>query len=148
MSQEIVQRTLRKLKENNVRITPQRQAVLEFMIGTHAPPTAADGYQALAGRFPNMSVATIYNNLRLFTELGLIEEMAYGDASSHFDFAQKKHYHAICDRCGKVVDIFYPGLDDVEVVAHHLTGFNVTGHRMEVHGICPECQLKQTSLID
>ena len=80
-----------------------------------------------------MSVATIYNNLRLFTELGVIEEMTYGDASSHFDFAQTKHYHAICDRCGKVVDIFYPGLEDVEIVAQNLTGFMVTGHRMEVH---------------
>lgn len=138
----IVQQTLRKLKEHNVRITPQRQAVLEFMIGTHMHPTADDVYKALAGRFPNMSVATIYNNLRLFTSLGIIEEMAYGDASSHFDFAQTKHYHAICGNCGKVVDVFYPELDDVEVIAENLTGFMVTGHRMEVHGICPECQAK------
>ncbi len=37
---------------------------------------------------------------------------------------------------------FYPELDDVEVIAENLTGFMVTGHRMEVHGICPECQAK------
>ena len=50
-----------------------------------------------------------------------------------------QHYHAICESCGKIVDLYYPVLDDVEMVAENLTGFQVSYHRMEVYGICPEC---------
>lgn len=140
MNQQILNKTLQKLRDNQVRMTHQRQAILEYMIATQKHPTADDVYHALVDRFPNISVATIYNNLRFFTEIGLIEEMTYGDASSRFDFAETKHYHAICNKCGKAVDVFYPDLADIENITSNLTGFEVTSHRIEVYGICPECQ--------
>ncbi len=129
-----------KLKNANIRITPQRYAVLEYLIESHSHPTADEIYHALVDRFPNMSVATVYNNLRLFTKIGFVQEMSYGDGSSRFDFSSTRHYHAICERCGKIVDIFYPGLEDVESAAEQLTGFKIHEHRMELYGICPECQ--------
>lgn len=49
-----------------------------------------------------MSVATVYNNLRVFRESGLVKELTYGDASSRFDFVTSDHYHAICENCGKL----------------------------------------------
>ncbi|WP_039880925.1 peroxide-responsive transcriptional repressor PerR, partial [Listeria fleischmannii] len=102
------------LKQSGVRITPQRHAILEFLINSHTHPTADEIYRALEGNFPNMSVATVYNNLRVFRDAGLIKELSYGDASSRFDFSTSNHYHAICDECGKIVDFHYPGLDEVE----------------------------------
>ncbi|QIL46744.1 peroxide-responsive transcriptional repressor PerR [Vagococcus coleopterorum] len=131
---------LQQLKASDIRITPQRQAVLEFLINSHAHPTADDIYKGLVDKFPGMSVATVYNNLRLFTKIGFVQEMAYGDASSRFDFSSQKHYHAICESCGKIVDTYYPGLDDVETAAEQLTGFKINEHRMELYGICPDCQ--------
>ncbi|KMK90446.1 MULTISPECIES: peroxide-responsive transcriptional repressor PerR [Rossellomorea] len=127
------------LKETGVRITPQRHAILEFLIESMAHPTADDIYKALEGKFPNMSVATVYNNLRVFREVGLVKELTYGDASSRFDFVTTEHYHVICDSCGKIVDFHYPGLDEVEHLASHVTGFKVNSHRMEIYGTCPEC---------
>lgn len=44
-----------------------------------------------------MSVATVYNNLRVFREVGLVKELTYGDASSRFDFVTNDHYHMICE---------------------------------------------------
>ncbi|ALV21371.1 Peroxide stress regulator PerR, FUR [Carnobacterium antarcticum] len=139
---QMVVRSIEKLKASNIRITPQRYAVLEYLIEAHSHPTADEIYRSLVERFPNISVATVYNNLRLFTKIGFVEEMTYGDGSSRFDFASTQHYHAICENCGKIEDIYYPGLDDVAEVTHNLTGFTVTRHRMEVYGICPECQEK------
>lgn len=137
---KVLSDTLQQLKETDIRITPQRQAVLEFLITNHTHPTADDIYQSLVKDFPGMSVATVYNNLRLFTKIGLVKEMAYGDASSRFDFSSKKHYHAICESCGKIVDTYYPGLDDVETATEQLTGFKIKEHRMELYGLCPDCQ--------
>lgn len=143
MTNHVVEEAVQKLKDSNIRITPQRYAILEYLIEADSHPTADEIYKHLEHRFPNMSVATVYNNLRLFTEIGFVIEMAYGDASSRFDFASSKHYHALCDECGKVVDIHYPGLEDVEAATEQLTGFKIRDHRLELYGICPECQSKQ-----
>jgi len=141
--QSQLKEALDTLKDTGVRITPQRHAILEYLINSMSHPTADEIYKALEGKFPNMSVATVYNNLRVFREVGLVKELTYGDASSRFDFVTSQHYHVICDRCGKIVDFHYPGLDEVEHLASHVTGFNVGHHRMEIYGICPECSAKE-----
>ena len=127
------------LKTAGVRITPQRHAILEYLIHCMIHPTADDIYKALEGKFPNMSVATVYNNLRVFREAGLVKELTYGDAASRFDFATGDHYHMICESCGKIVDFHYPGLNEVEQFASQVTGFEVNSHRLEVYGNCPDC---------
>lgn len=137
---ERVSQSINKLKANNIRITPQRYGILEYLIEHDSHPTADEIYKALSDRFPSMSVATVYNNLRLFTEIGFVKEMRFGDASSRFDFATTEHYHAVCENCGKVEDIYYPGLEDVESVTADLTGFKITHHRLEIYGLCMDCQ--------
>ncbi len=133
---------LDSLKETGVRITPQRHAILEYLINAMSHPTADEIYKALEGKFPNMSVATVYNNLRVFKEVGLVKELTYGDSSSRFDYVTTDHYHVICQKCGAIVDFHYPGLDEVEHLASHVTGFKVHQHRMEVYGECPTCVAK------
>lgn len=128
------------LKSTRVRMTPQRHAILEFLYESQTHPTADEIYKALEGRFPNMSVATVYNNLRVFKEVGIVKELSYGDASSRFDCVTSNHYHVICNDCGKIVDFHYPGLDEVETLAEHVTGFQVDNHRMEIYGTCPSCK--------
>ena len=139
MSNTHLKDALDSLKTTGVRITPQRHAILEYLIDSMIHPTADDIYKALADKFPNMSVATVYNNLRVFREVGLVKELTYGDAASRFDFITGDHYHMICESCGKIVDFHYPGLNEVEQLASHVTGFKVNSHRLEVYGTCPEC---------
>jgi Fur family peroxide stress response transcriptional regulator len=140
MNDQTLKDSLTKLKGTGVRITPQRHAILDYLIKSTAHPTADDIYKALEGKFPNMSVATVYNNLRVFREVGLVKELTYGDASSRFDFWHKDHYHIICTNCSRMVDFDYPGLDEVEQLAKHVSGFDVTHHRLEVYGLCPDCK--------
>lgn len=127
------------LKKSGVRITPQRHAVLEFLLTSMTHPTADEIYKALEDKFPNMSVATVYNNLRILKELGLVRELTYGDDSSRFDSNMMDHYHIICDECGKIVDFHYPSLDEIESLAEKVSGFEISHHRMELYGKCDEC---------
>lgn len=131
------------LRKTGVRITPQRQAVLRFLIESNSHPTADEIYKALSPQFSNMSVATVYNNLKVFKDSGLVKELTYGDAASRFDFETDNHYHVICSECGKITDFHYPRLDEVENIAQHITSFAVTHHRMEIYGVCPECMNKK-----
>ncbi len=133
------------LKNENIRITPQRMAILEFLTEVQTHPTAEEVYQAIEKKFPGISVATVYNNLKRFTEIGFLKEMNYGSASSRYDFSLKPHYHVICENCGKVADFHYPKLDDVEVAAAQLTNYKVNSHRLEIYGVCPNCQKMKES---
>lgn len=135
--------SVEKLKETGVRITPQRKAVLEYLIETETHPTADEIFKALSHNHKNMSVATVYNNLKLFKEVGLVTELTYGDASSRFDFKTSPHYHVICKDCGKIMDFQYPALEEVEELASLLTGMEVDGHRLELYGRCRTCNKKE-----
>ena len=139
MSEVKLKDALDTLKNKGVRITPQRHAILEYLVSSKSHPTADEIYKSLASDFPNMSVATVYNNLRVFRGAELIKELTYGDSSSRFDFVTHDHYHIICDECGTIVDFHYPGLEEVEHLASHVTGFKVNSHRLEVYGTCPTC---------
>ena len=139
MSEVILKDALNTLKGSGVRITPQRHAILEYLISSKSHPTADEIYKSLASEFPNLSVATVYNNLRVFLGVNLIKELTFGDVSSRFDFVTHDHYHIICDECGKIVDFHHPGLEEVEYLASHVTGFKVNSHRLEVYGVCPTC---------
>jgi Fur family peroxide stress response transcriptional regulator len=130
---------LDKLKSTGVRMTPQRYAILSFLLQSMTHPTADEIYRALADRFPSMSVATVYNNLKVFIEAGLVRELTYGDDSSRFDADMSEHYHAICEQCGKIADFEFPPLTEIEIAAAAHTGFQVHGHRMEVYGMCRSC---------
>lgn len=139
MSEDMLKEALHSLKDTGVRITPQRHAILEYLINAMSHPTADEIYKALEGKFPNMSVATVYNNLRVFREVGLVKELTFGDSSARFDFVTTNHYHVICESCGKIVDLQYPGLDEVEHFASQMTGFDVSHHRLEMYGSCKDC---------
>lgn len=133
------EQALEKLKMTGVRMTPQRHAILSFLLDCKTHPSADEIYRALEKKYPGMSVATVYNNLKVFIDSGLIRELTYGDDASRFDADMSDHYHAICELCGKISDFAYPRLDQVEEAAAEETGFMIRGHRMEVYGVCQSC---------
>lgn len=140
VSEQQLEKAIDTLKGSGVRITPQRHAVLDYLLNSELHPTADEIYKALEGKFPNMSVATVYNNLRVLKEIGLVRELTYGDSSSRFDSDTTEHYHIICEECGKIVDFYYPTLNEVESLAEQVTGFDVSHHRMELYGTCEDCK--------
>jgi Fur family transcriptional regulator, peroxide stress response regulator len=142
MSNSRLEKAVETLKENGVRMTPQRHAILNYLYSTMGHPTADEIYKSLEGTFPNMSVATVYNNLRLFKDAGLVRELTYGDSSSRFDANMVDHYHVICRKCGKITDFDHMPLLEIEKKAAEITNYQVHTHRLEIYGICPDCQGK------
>lgn len=129
-----------QLKSGGVRMTPQRYAILQYLMQSHTHPTADDIYRALSLQYPSLSVATVYNNLKVFVDAGLVRELTYGDDSSRFDADMSDHYHVTCTQCGTIVDFDYPPVREVEQAAAASTGFSVRGHRLEIYGLCPLCK--------
>ncbi len=142
MAIENVKEALDTLKNNGIRMTPQRHAILTYLFQTKSHPTADEIYKALEKEYPSMSVATVYNNLRVFREAGLVQELSFGDDSSRFEANSSIHYHVVCRECGHIEDFFYPCLTDLEKLAAKRTGFTIESHRVELYGLCASCQEK------
>lgn len=135
-----IQKFITKLKKNNIRMTSQRLAILEYLAIDGNHPTANEIYEALQNETPNMSVATIYNNLNFFKEAGILKELPFGDGSSRYDLTESRHYHAVCTNCGKVVDFDYPELENADSFIESQTNFKVVNHDFKVTGLCEMCK--------
>ena len=95
----------RSLEGSGLRCTPQRYAVMDFLMECQRHPTAAEIFEAVNRVDPRSSRATTYNNLRDLVEAGLVREVAVEGRAARFDAKGTRHHHFICDRCGKVEDV-------------------------------------------
>jgi Fe2+ or Zn2+ uptake regulation protein len=93
------------LEDCGLRCTPQRYAVMAFLMDCNRHPTAAEIYEAVNRMDPRSSRATTYNNLRDLVQAGLVREVAVEGRAARFDAKGMRHHHFICDRCGDVEDI-------------------------------------------
>src|SRR5689334_24399853 len=93
------------LVDSGLRCTPQRYAVMAFLIEQVSHPTAAEIFEAVNRADPRSSRATTYNNLRDLVQAGLVREVAAEGRAARFDAKGMRHHHFICDRCGNVEDM-------------------------------------------
>jgi Fe2+ or Zn2+ uptake regulation protein len=93
------------LEASGLRCTPQRYAVMAFLMECNRHPTAAEIFEAVNRMDPRSSRATTYNNLRDLVQAGLVREVAVEGRAARFDAKGMRHHHFICDRCGDVEDI-------------------------------------------
>lgn len=125
------------LEASGLRCTPQRYAVMEFLIGHKQHPTAVEIFEAVNRLDPRSSRATTYNNLRDLVEAGLVREVAAEGRAARFDATGLPHNHFICDQCGSVEDIAW------SAVARPAPG--ALGKRvlrdceLILRGLCPLC---------
>jgi Fur family peroxide stress response transcriptional regulator len=92
-------------ESSGLRCTPQRFAVMAFLMEHARHPTAQEIFDAVNRVDPRCSRATTYNNLRDLVEAGLVREVAVEGRAARFDVKGMRHHHFICDRCGNVEDI-------------------------------------------
>ena len=95
----------KSLAGSGLRSTPQRHAVMAFLMEQKGHPTAAEIFAAVNRLDPRSSRATIYNNLRALVQAGLVREVAVEGRAARFDAKGARHHHFICDRCDNVEDL-------------------------------------------
>ena len=122
----------------------KREAILECVRSTKCHPTAEWVYQQLKPEIPDLSLGTVYRNLALFQEEGLIDSVGFVENRERFDGCTRQHAHFICSGCGAVLDLELPDLPDSlrEQVEKQLN-VSATGYRLQYTGLCAECQNKK-----
>ncbi len=122
-----------------MRKTRQKEAILEVLRGTTSHPTADWVYNEVRKEIPNISLGTVYRNLRLLCQNGEILELVLCGSLSRFDARSDNHYHFRCEKCGQVFDVDEPVNKGMDGRVARKTGFVVIYHRLEFRGLCREC---------
>ena len=119
--------------------TKQRQAVLQVIRESEAHLTANEVFEYSRRILPGISFATVYNSLRYLKQEGLIGEITFGTGASRYDRNLGRHDHAICNACGKLVDLDLPVPAALVQEAADLSKFEPDSIELILHGLCPEC---------
>jgi Fe2+ or Zn2+ uptake regulation protein len=132
-----------KLKNTKTyRRSKQRERILELLRATQVHPTADWLYAQLKKEFPNLSLGTIYRNLSILYEQGMISKINYGGTFDRFEAKVDPHYHLICENCGRILDFAMPIDEELNARAKALTDFTIQRHKIEFYGLCTQCKMK------
>src|SRR5437764_12999742 len=134
MDAEVIKRFF---DDSRLRCTPQRYAVMAFLMECNGHPTAAEIFKAVNRVDPRSSRATTYNNLRDLVKAGLVREVAVEGRAGRFDLEGMRHHHFICDRCGNVEDVNW--YDVPKPAARSLGKRVVRECQLIFRGFCGKC---------
>ena len=130
------------------RMTRQRKTILDVLRQTNSHPSADEIYELVRKQLPRISLGTVYRNLEVLVDLGLIQKLELGGTIKRFDWDPKKHYHIRCLCCGQVDNAPIAPLNKLEDKLYGATVFSIIGHRLEFEGLCPDCTEKETQKTD
>ena len=120
-------------------LTPQREVVLQVVRASAEHLTAAEIYAAARRIRPSLSYATVYNSLRYLKEAGLVREITFGNGASRYDRETERHDHALCTRCGKLLDFDLAETVQLMQAAARRSRFRPESIHLTLLGVCPEC---------
>ena len=133
---------LMRNSEKTFRQSRQRTRMLELLRSTGIHPTADWLYDKLKKEFPRLSLGTVYRNLSILCEQGLVKKIHFGSTFDRFEANTKPHYHLICESCGRIRDFEMPLDEDLHLKVKQLTNFTIHHHKLEFFGICEVCKTK------
>jgi Fe2+ or Zn2+ uptake regulation protein len=121
------------------RETKQRRMVFETIKGTSSHPTADWIFENVRTSVPKISLGTVYRNLSVLKDEGLIREFQGTDRRAHYDAKLTPHAHFICSDCSAIFDVHSTVEFDWRKIKE-LVGCEVTGQRIEFSGVCAACR--------
>ena len=131
----------RRLAARGGRLTPQRMAIYDAVVGRTTHPSVTAVYEEVRQRFPALSRATVYSTLEFFARLGLVQEVS--GPVRRYDGRPELHINLVCSRCGQVSDVADAELEPLRRRAVGGMGFHVEAVRFELHGVCSRCRARR-----
>src|SRR5215210_8906356 len=123
-------------------LTRQREVVLQVIRDAEEHLTANEVFDKAKQLLPGISFATVYNSLRYLKEAGHIAEISFGNGASRFDSMTSRHDHALCTKCGKLVDMELELPEELVRLAAEFSKFKPESIELTLRGLCPECSNK------
>jgi len=125
--------------DRQVRCTPQRYTILDYLLRSRVHPTAEEIYSAINKRDPRASLATVYNSLHAMSKAGLIREVTVEGHAVRFESNTDKHHHFVCDKCGRVEDVDWFEIPQLKQQAR-LGRRTMRQYEIVMRGFCSSCK--------
>jgi len=126
--------------EHGIAVTHQRQVLYEAMLAMDGHPSPEEVYARVRRKIPAISLATVYKNIHLFVESGVLREVSLHHGSQRVEMNGREHHHLVCSRCKAITDI---GPEELGLPAQKRKlrgGFLVERYAVDVIGVCAKCQ--------
>lgn len=135
---EETEHMVRRMADSGLRITEQRRSLARLFVDTSGYLTPKDVYEHMQRLYPGLSFDTVYRNLRVMLDLGIVEQFVFEEGVKFKMSCEEPHHHhhMICLQCEKTLPIRSCPMPDTNVPG----GFRVVKHKFEVYGYCHECQ--------
>jgi Fur family transcriptional regulator, peroxide stress response regulator len=127
-------------RRRGLALTVQRRAVFEELADRKDHPTADQVYDALHGRLPGLSRATVYRVLETLVDQGFARKVHHAGAAARFDPMTARHHHLVCDRCGRLVDLDAAAVAALRLPDARRTGFLIHDYSISFTGLCRDCR--------
>ncbi|ARR00575.1 MULTISPECIES: Fur family transcriptional regulator [Campylobacter] len=138
----LLERFKRVLRDNGLKYTKQREVLLQTLYNNSEHFTPEQLYLHIKERYPdlNVGIATVYRSLNLLEESGMVTSISFGAQGKKFELANKPHHdHMICRQCGVIVEFEDQVIEKRQLAIAKDNGFKLTGHIMQLYGVCSEC---------
>lgn len=121
------------------RVTEQRRTLAQIFAKQDSYLSPKDVYDQMSVKYPSVSFDTVYRNLRMMSEMGVLEQFYFMDGGLKFKSSctEHHHHHLICVNCEKTLSFDYCPMDEKLSLPGN---YQILNHRFEVYGLCEECQ--------
>ncbi|MDT7777869.1 MAG: Fur family transcriptional regulator, peroxide stress response regulator [Acidobacteriota bacterium] len=127
-----------RVRAAGLKLTPQRFAVLDYLLSTLEHPTAEQIHRDLNRRFPRASRATVYNTLIALCDAGLVHEIYMDEAVARYDANVEPHHHFVCRVCGQLEDVPLSAVGRLSRFDLQ-GGYRVENYEVVMRGVCATC---------
>ena len=130
------------LRHQGLKSTAQRDDIARVFFASNRHISVEELYNAVKRVNPRIGYATVYRTMKLLTECGLAVERHFRDGEARYESLAEGHHHdhLICERCGKIVEFEEQRIEALQAAVARRLGFRFTGHKMELYGLCRDCQ--------
>lgn len=136
-----IQQLVSSLREGGLRITPQRIAIVEYLLNTNEHPSAERVHKIVQKKYPMVSLSTVYKTLDMLKEKKLVSEIDV-EGEARFDAHTDDHINLVCMNCGKIEDVDENLLKEIQTRAARKSKFVVLKGIFELFGYCSGCKSK------
>ncbi len=135
------------LKERNLKSTSQRDDIARVFFASNRHISVEELYHDVRKVNPRVGYATVYRTVRLLRECNLAAERHFHDGEARFEnVAEEQHHdHLICERCGRIVEFSNAEIEELQERVARTLDFVISGHKMELYGICGDCRMGRRS---
>ena len=133
----------RKCREAGLKVTPQRVAVYNALIGSKEHPSADVLCRKLRKTFPNISLDTVNRTLLTLAEIGAAFIVEGSGDVKRFDGGPENHQHFKCVKCKKIIDFHYKPFDNITVPKNISEKYTVLRKTVYLEGVCDSCRKRR-----